>query len=114
MTPRRPKPTGQSRQQIALKLRDRRNREEMLIVQAAEALFRRSAAEAEAAAATDALMGALAELDRLGFSLAEVAQLLEVDPSELTGTGPARRPTGRSTRMVDGAKSASPGDDQPE
>jgi hypothetical protein len=105
MSPRRARPTGQSRQQIAHRLRDRRVREETLIVQAADALSRRYAAEAAVAEASDTLTVALEELQHLGFSIGEIAELLEVDPSELGGSG-ARRPVGRATRPASNAESA--------
>jgi hypothetical protein len=113
MSPRRAKSTSQSRQEIAARLRGRRAREEGLIVQTADALSRRSAAESEVAAATEVLSGVLAELESLGFSVAEVAQLLQVDPSEISGTGFTRRSPSRSARTGDSAKGGSGSDAQP-
>ncbi len=98
MSPRRPRVVGHSRQQIAQRLRDRRSHEETLILDAAEALARRNTAELAVAEAVEALTAALDELQRHGFELNEVAGLLDVDPSELGGTGSLRRGTGRSLR----------------
>ena len=98
MSPRRARVTGQSRQQIAQRLRDRRVREETLLVEATEALARRDAAETALSEAIDALTGALEELQRHGFDLAEIANLLEVTPTELTTPATPRRPSGRAVR----------------
>lgn len=98
MSPRRPSASGQSRQQIAKRLRDRRAREEALILEAAEALARRDAAEAVVADATDALNRALEELERLGFDADDLAQLLGTDASELISTSPTRRSSSRRSR----------------
>jgi hypothetical protein len=98
MSPRRTNYSGQSRQQIALRLRERRVREETLIIEAADALARRRTAEDAVADATDALIGSLAQLEQLGFAVADVAVLLEVEPSELTAGGSSRRSVGRATR----------------
>jgi hypothetical protein len=98
MSPRRPTASGQSRQQIAKRLRDRRAREEALILEAAEALARRDAAESLAADATEVLNRALEELERLGFAINDVAQLLGISASEFTPVGGARRPTSRRPR----------------
>jgi hypothetical protein len=98
MSPRRPNASGQSRQQIANRLRDRRAREEALILEAAEALARRDAAEAVVADAVDALNRTLEELERLGFDIHDVAQLLGIDPMQITSSGPTRRPGSRRTR----------------
>jgi hypothetical protein len=114
MSPRRARANGQSRQQIAVRLRDRRVREETLIVEAADALARRSTAESEVAAAMEVLTGALTELEHLGFALPEVAQLLEVDPSILAGTGPARRSSARGSRQADGQMGGSADEDRPD
>ena len=77
-----------------------------MILDAADALARKSVAEAALAEALDALNTALEELQRLGFELDEVAELLEVDAPELTGTGSVRRPTGRGVRPPNAATSA--------
>jgi hypothetical protein len=98
MSPRRSRAAGQSRQQIAQRLRDRRVHEETLILEAADALARRNTAEAAVTAAAEALTAALDELQRHGFELNEIAELLEVDPLEITGGGPSRRPGARSSR----------------
>jgi hypothetical protein len=98
MSPRRPKVAGHSRQQIAQRLRDRRSHEETLILEAADSLARRNAAEVAVTEASEALTGTLEELQRLGFDLNQVAELLDVDPAELTGTGFSRRSLGRSSR----------------
>jgi hypothetical protein len=92
MSPRRPRASGQSRQHIAQRLRERRTKEEQLILDAAEALARRNAAEAAVGDAMDSLSGALDELKRLGFDVDEVAKILEVPRAELMGTGTPRRP----------------------
>ncbi len=98
MSPRRPRVAGQSRQQIAHRLRDRRSHEETLILEAAEALVRRNAAEMAMAEASEALAGALDELQRLGFEVSQVAELLDVEPAELLGPGNSRRVAGRTSR----------------
>ena len=101
MSPRRPRASGQLCQKIAQRLRERRTREETLVLDAAEALAKRNAAETTAAEAMDSLSGALDELKGLGFDLDEVAELLQASRAELTGTGAARRspkdPTSRTT-----------------
>jgi PAS domain-containing protein len=92
MSPRRPRASGQSRQKIAQRLRERRTKEEILMLDVAEALARRNAAEAAVADAMASLSTALDELKRLGFDVDEVAELLQVSRAELTGTGTARHP----------------------
>jgi hypothetical protein len=91
MSPRKARTSGQTRQQIAQRLRERRAREEVLILDATDALARRRAAETALAESVEALTDALAELQRYGFDLAEIAQLLDSSPTELTGTGGQRR-----------------------
>jgi hypothetical protein len=98
MSPRRPKVAGHSRQQIAQRLRDRRSHEETLILEAADSLARRNTAEAAANEASEALTATLEELQRLGFDLNQVAELLDVDAAELSGSGYNRRTLGRSSR----------------
>jgi hypothetical protein len=98
MSPRRPRAPGQSRQQIAQRLRDRRAHEEILILDAADAMARRNAAELALAEAAEALGATLDELQRHGFELQDVAELLQVDPSELSGTGTSRRLAARASR----------------
>jgi hypothetical protein len=72
----------------------------MLVLEAGDALARRVAAESAAAAATQALNGALDELQQLGFSLDDIAAVLEVDVTAIGGVAPpARRPSGRSQRL---------------
>ena len=100
MSPRRPRITGQSRQQIAQRLRDRRTHEETLILDAADALARRNAADLALSEAAEALSATLDELQKHGFELQEVAELLQIDPSELSGTGPSRRLSVRTSRSV--------------
>jgi hypothetical protein len=111
MSPRRSRTAGQSRQQIAQRLRDRRAHEESLILQAADALARRNTAEVAVAEAVEALTAALDELQRHGFEPNEIAELLEVDPSEITGAASSRR-TGRTSRPGS-APDSSPSDDVP-
>jgi hypothetical protein len=113
MSPRRPRVAGHSRQQIAQRLRDRRSHEETLILEAADALARRNAAELAVTEAADALTTALDELQRLGFDLNQVAELLDVDASELSGPGYSRRVSGRNTRPGRVPESAQ-SDDVPE
>ena len=69
-----------------------------MILDAADALARRNAAELALTEAAEALGATLDELQRHGFELQDVAELLQVDPSELTGTGPSRRLAGRASR----------------
>jgi hypothetical protein len=69
-----------------------------LILAAADALARRNAAESAVAEAMEVLNGTLEELQRHGFELNQVAELLDVDPSELNRTGSARRVMGKSSR----------------
>jgi hypothetical protein len=109
MSPRRTSYSGQSRQGIALRLRERRVREENLIIEAADALARRRIAEDAVSDATDALVGALAQLEQLGFALADIAELLEVEPSELTAGGSSRRSGGRSVRTGSDSTDGAPG-----
>ena len=99
VSPRRAKPPNQSRQQIALKLRDRRVREETLIVQAADALERRIEAEAAVSTATDDLLRALSDLDQLGFAPTDVARILDVEPSVLGATAASVRSIRRAPRL---------------
>ena len=63
-----------------------------MILDAADAVARRNAAELAVAEATDALNSALDELKRHGFEIDQVAELLEMSPADLTGTGNPRRP----------------------
>jgi hypothetical protein len=93
-------PNTQTRRGIAGRLRDRRVREETLILEAGNALARRTEAEAAASRANDALRAALSELEQLGFRDSDVAALLEIDPSELDGMGSPRRSSGRSSRVT--------------
>ena len=72
MSARRTRSTGQSRQQIAVKLRGRRAREETLIIQVADAFAHRCAAESEVADASDALAKTLGQLEELGFALPQI------------------------------------------
>jgi hypothetical protein len=72
------------------------------MLDAAEAMARRDAAEAAVADAMDSLSRALDELKRLGFDVDEVAELLEVSRADLTGTGSARHPQ-KETRTSDHA-----------
>lgn len=104
MSPRKSRSAGQSRQQIACRLRERRTHEELLIVAAADALARRNAAESAVAEAMDALNASLEELQRHGFELTQVAELLDVDAAELTRTGSSRRVTGKSSRGDGGSE----------
>ena len=113
MSPRRPRVAGRSRQQIAQRLRDRRSHEETLILEAADALARRNAAELAVTEAADALTTALDELQRLGFDLNQVAELLDVDASELSGPSYNRRVSGRNARSGRVPESAQ-SDDIPE
>ncbi len=69
-------------------------REETLLLEAADALARRNTAEAAVTEAVDALHMALAELQRHGFDLNEIAELLEVEPSDINASGSSRRPGG--------------------
>jgi hypothetical protein len=107
MSPRRPRVAGHSRQQIAQRLRDRRSHEETLILEAAEALARRNAAELAAAEAAEGLMAALDELQSLGFEVNQVAELLDVDPAELAGSGSNRRVVSRTARPGKASDAAS-------
>jgi hypothetical protein len=81
---------GKTRQSINERLRDRRAREEQFIIDAAGALARRGAAQAEIDTADTALHEALAELETMGFSPTEVAAILDVPASELGSSGAAR------------------------
>jgi hypothetical protein len=87
-------------------LRDRRVREEALILEAGNALAHRVEAEAAVSRANDALRAALSELEQLGFGDADVAALLEVDPSELNEMGSPRRSSGRSSRVANDPEGA--------
>jgi DNA repair ATPase RecN len=71
-----------------------------LILDAADALARRNAAEVALSEAAEALSATLDELQKHGFELQEVAELLQIDPSELSGTGPSRRLSVRTSRSV--------------
>lgn len=71
-----------------------------MILEAGNALTRRTEAEAAVSQANDALKAALLELEQLGFRDVDVAALLEIDPSELNGTGLPRRSPGRSSRVT--------------
>lgn len=75
-----------------------------MIVAAADALARRNAAESAVAEAMDALNASLDELQRHGFELNQVAELLDVDPPELTRTGSSRRVIGKSSRADNAAE----------
>jgi hypothetical protein len=61
-------------------------------------LARRNVAESAVTEASDALTTALDELQRLGFDLNQVAEILDVDAAELSGPGYNRRVSGRNTR----------------
>lgn len=104
MSPRKSRSDGQSRQQIARRLRERRTHEELLILACADALARRNAAESAVTEASEALNTALEELQRHGFELNQVAELLDVDPSELNRTGSSRRAIGKSSRADNAAE----------
>jgi hypothetical protein len=84
----RSSPAVTARRQVAERLRRRREREEQLIVSAAGALGRRAVALEEAAAAGHILATAIRDLQDMGFSLDDVAEVLEVSADEL-----ARQPT---------------------
>ena len=71
-----------------------------MILEAGNALALRTEAEAAVSQANDALRVALSELEQLGFREADVAALLETDPSELNAMGSSRRPSGRSSRVT--------------
>ena len=71
-----------------------------MILEAGKALAARTEAEAAVTRANDALKAALVELEQLGFRDVDVASLLEIDPSELDGTGSPRRSSGRSSRVT--------------
>ena len=100
MSPRRANPNSQTRREIAGRLRDRRVREEALILEAGNALARRVEAESAVSRANDALRAALSELEQLGFRDVDVAELLEIEPSELNEMGSSRRSSGRSSRLT--------------
>jgi hypothetical protein len=110
VSPRRANPNSQTRREIAGRLHDRRVREETLILEAGNAFAHRTEAEAAVLQANDALRAALSELEQLGFGDADVAALLEIDPSELNEMGTPRRSAGRSSRVTNdtgGAPTAS-------
>ena len=98
MSPRRPRTPGQSRQKIAQRLRDRRSHEEVLILDVASALARRSAAESALAEAVEALTAALDELQRHGFELNQIARFYRSTQSEISGISSSRRGAVRSIR----------------
>lgn len=107
MSPRRARPSGQSRQQIAQRLRERRLREELLVLEAGDALARRAAAEAASAEASRALNEALDELQQLGFTLDDIATVLDVEVTSIGGVASSsRRPTSRSRRLGPGGDDA--------
>jgi hypothetical protein len=110
MSPRRPRAAGHSRQEIAQLLRDRRTQEETLILDVAGALERRNTAELAVAEAVEALTAALDELQRHGFEAQQVAELLGIDASELTGSGSLRRGSVRNSRPDRAASSPLPDD----
>ena len=89
-SPRRASTSGKARQSVTERLRDRRAREERLIVAAADALARRSGALTEIAAADSALETALGELEAMGFRVDEVADILDIDATDLGPTGAGR------------------------
>jgi hypothetical protein len=106
MSPRRANPNSQTRRGIAGRLHDRRVREETLILEAGNALALRTEAEAAVSRANDALRVALSELEQLGFRDVDVAELLEIDPSELNGMTSPRRSSGRSSRVTNDTEGA--------
>jgi hypothetical protein len=82
-------------------LRERRVREELLVLEAGDALARREAAEAATAEASQALHEALDELQQLGFTLDDIATVLEVDVTTIGGVAPpSRRAPARTRRSV--------------
>jgi hypothetical protein len=90
-----------ARRQVAERLRERREREEQLIVSAADALGRRITALEEAVAADHVLATAIRDLHNLGFTLDDVAEVLDVTVEELadqSAAGPAKSATGRGNR----------------
>jgi hypothetical protein len=110
MSPRRANPNSQTRREIAGRLRDRRVREETLILEAGNALAARSEAESAVSRANDALRAALSELEQLGFQDADVAALLGIEPSELNAVGSPRRSSARSSSVTnDSGGAAAPG-----
>ena len=88
-------------------------REETLLLEAADALARRNTAEAAVTEAVDALNMALDELQRHGFDLNEIAELLEVEPSEINASGSSRRAGGRGLRPGNAAEATPAGDIPP-
>lgn len=87
--PRRPASPGLPRRQVAERLRERRAREEALIVSALDALGRRAAALDEVAAAGQALSSAIRDLEVMGFSRDDLAQVLDVAAGDLEDVTPA-------------------------
>ena len=100
MSPRRANPNSQTRREIAGRLRDRRVREETLILEAGNALAARTEAEVAVSRANDALRAALSELEQLGFQDADVAALLGIDPSELNAVASPRRSSARHSGVT--------------
>jgi hypothetical protein len=82
-TARRPATPALARRQVAERLRERRGREESLIVSAIDALARRAAALDEAASASQVLKTAVHDLAAMGISRDELAQILDVPSHEL-------------------------------
>src|ERR1700687_4286351 len=72
-----------ARRQVAERLRERREREEQLIVSAADALGRRGTALQPAASADHVLGIAIRDLQSMGFTLDDVAEVLDVPVDEL-------------------------------
>jgi hypothetical protein len=90
-----------ARRQVAERLRERREREEQLIVSAADALGQRITALEQAAAADQGLATAIRDLQSMGFTLDDVAEVLDVSVEELAEqppAGPAKSATGRGNR----------------
>jgi DNA repair ATPase RecN len=110
MSPRKSRAGGQSRQQLSQRLKDRRVHEETLLLEAADALARRNSAEALVAEAVESLNAALDELQRHGFDINDIAELLEIDPSEINAGGSSRRVGGRTSRPGN-APEATPSED---
>jgi phosphatidylserine/phosphatidylglycerophosphate/cardiolipin synthase-like enzyme len=87
-----------ARRQVAERLRSRREKEEQLIVSAADALGRRAAALEEAKAAGQVLTTAIGDLEALGFSRDDLAQVLDVAVEDLADQAPAGQAKGATGR----------------
>jgi hypothetical protein len=97
-----------TRRQVADRLRQRREREEELVVAAADGLARRAAALHEANEAGEAAGAAITALQAMGFTLDDLAEVLDVSLEDLTGRTAPKSGPGSAARAKDNGHASRP------